>query len=200
MWALPVERLDVPRDPLLQVVDDELDEPPRLGRVRGDALTRHRQPPGTARRDEAGCALRAAAAGEQAEVDLWESELRVAGGDPEVARKRDLETAAETEAVNGRDHRDRRLLDQVRDGLDAARTVALPQSADEAADVGAGRERTLAAAAQDDCANVVAEVLERAPECLDDPCVDGVDRRVVEPDGLDHAGTPPRTSRGAPSS
>ena len=67
-----------------------------------------------------------------------------------------------------------------------AAVVALP---DEASDVGAGRERPLALAAQHDDADVVVERLELRPERLDDPRVDGVHRRVVEPDGLDHDGT-----------
>jgi hypothetical protein len=43
--------------------------------------------------------------------------------------------------------------------------------------------------------NVFAEVLERVPERLDDPRVHRVDRRVVEPDGFDHAGIPENISR-----
>src|SRR5438477_577946 len=42
--ALLVERVDVARDPGLEVVDDELDEPPRLGGLRRDALAGHDQP------------------------------------------------------------------------------------------------------------------------------------------------------------
>src|SRR4029077_10180200 len=64
--------------------------------------------------------------------------------------------------------------------------VALP---DEASDIGTGRERPVALAAQHDDADVVVERLELRPERLDDPGVDGVHRRVVEPDDLDHDGT-----------
>ena len=51
---------------------------------------------------------------------------------------------------------------------------------------------------KDNGANVVAQRLERVPERLEDRAVDGVDGRVVEPDGLDHgavAGTLANISR-----
>ena len=88
--------------------------------------------------------------------------------------------------MDRRDDRHGRRFDQVGHRLDAGRPVALGSSSDEAGDVGAGRERALAPAAQDDHVDVVAELLERVPERVDDPAVDRVDRRVVEPDGLDH--------------
>src|SRR6185503_3559903 len=82
-----------------------------------------------------------------------------------------------------------------RDRLDASGAVALRHAADEPADVCSRGERTLTATAQDDRTDVAAEVLERAPQRVDDPCVDGVDRWVVEPDGLDHAGILENSSR-----
>src|SRR5882762_1013848 len=76
---------------------------------------------------------------------------------------------------------------------EAAATVRSPpartspaSSADEAGDVRAGGERTVAAASEHDRVDAVVEGLERIPERVDDPAVDGVDGRVVEPDGLDH--------------
>src|SRR5207302_11022431 len=46
--------------------------------------------------------------------------------------------------------------------------------------------RAFPGAAQHDRTHVVAERLQLAPERVDDRCVDGVDRRIVEPDSLDH--------------
>src|SRR5262249_42616980 len=89
------ERLDVAHDSLVEIVDDELDEPPRLGRACGDALARHDQPASPARADLARRALGAAAAGQQTEVDLGEPELSVDVRDPEIAGERDLEPTTE---------------------------------------------------------------------------------------------------------
>src|SRR5262249_4914892 len=122
-----------------------------------------------------------------AEPHLGEPELRICLRDADVARERDLEAAAEAVAVDRRDDGDRRGLDQVGDGLDPARPSARVALADEARDVSASRERALALAAQDDDARVAAEFLERVPERVEDDAVDRIDRRVVEPDGLDHA-------------
>ena len=138
-----VERLDVARDPVLEVVDDELDEPPRLRGLGRDALARHDQPARATRRDQPRRALRAAAAGKQPEVHLGKAELRIARRDPEVARERDLEPAAEAVAVDRGDDRHRRALDQVGDRLDPAGPIAAAVGADEPADVGA-RPRTRA--------------------------------------------------------
>ena len=80
----------------------------------------------------------------------------------------------------------RGALDQVGDGLDPGRAPARIAGADEARDVRARRERTLAPAAQHDHAHLVVQLFELGPERVDDPAIDGVDRRVVEPDGLDH--------------
>jgi hypothetical protein len=85
--------------------DDLLDQPPLVGGRGVQEVTpqveEHRAPEA----DEAGQPLRAAAAGDQAELDLRLPELRVLGGDADVAAHRQLETAAETEAVDRRDER-----------------------------------------------------------------------------------------------
>ena len=60
--------------------------------------------------DQAREPLRAAGAGDHAEPDLGEAELRVVGGDPEVARERELEADAEAEAADLGDHRLRAAL------------------------------------------------------------------------------------------
>ena len=102
----------------LEVVDDELDEPPPLGRRRVDPLARHRQPRGPARADQPRGALGAAAAGYQAELTSG-SRACAPLGEAEVAGERDLEPAAEAVAVDRSDD-GTGPLDQVGDRLDAA--------------------------------------------------------------------------------
>ena len=53
--------------------------------------------------DEARQPLRASAARDDGEVDLGQSQVRVLGGDPDVAGQRELEAAAQREAADGRD-------------------------------------------------------------------------------------------------
>src|SRR5207248_8069715 len=71
------QRLDVAGDPVLEVVDHELDEAPLRGRRGIDPLARHDQPARPPGRDQPWRALCTAAAGQQPEVDLGEAELRV---------------------------------------------------------------------------------------------------------------------------
>src|SRR5262249_56337662 len=95
--------------------------------------------------DEAWRTLRAAASGEQTQVDLGEAELRIAQRDPHVAGERDLEPAAEAIAVDRGDQRDRRCLDPVGELLDEPRAAV---GALEPGDVRSRREGPLAPAAQ----------------------------------------------------
>ena len=70
------------------------------------------------RSDQARQALRAAGAGQEAELDLGQADARRRGSDPEMAGERQLEAAAERGAVQGRDDRLRHRLDR---GDDLAR-------------------------------------------------------------------------------
>ena len=85
--------------------------------------------------------LRAAGAGDQAELDLRQAELRRRHGDAVMADQRDLEAAAERRAVDGGDDRLRRVLDRALRlrQADAAERLA------EFGDVGAGDEGAAAA-------------------------------------------------------
>ena len=74
---------------------------------------------GLRRADEPRRALRAAAAGEDAELDLGEAEAGGVGGDAQVARQRELQPAAEREPVDRRDHRTRDGRERVEPGADA---------------------------------------------------------------------------------
>ena len=110
-------------------------------------------------------ALRAAGAGDEAELDLRLAELRRLRGDDHVAEHRQLAAAAEAVAGDRRDDRRPDLPDRVpalqarrSDGVDRARRGQL-------ADVGAGREGALAAA-EDDAAHrlVGVQLLERGDD------------------------------------
>src|SRR5436190_3869196 len=189
-------------DAVLEFVDGEFDEPPRLGLPRPNPLARHHEPRRAPTAHVLPGALRPAAAGEEAEIHLGEAELRLRVRHAQVARERDLEAAAEAVTVDRGDDRDGCPLDQVGDGLDAGRALAVGPGLLEASDVGARRECPFPLAAQDDDARALAEiVVELSPQRLDDAGVDRIHRRIVEPDGLDrgsvgHASvTPPSQSR-----
>ena len=96
--------------------------------------------------DQARRALRAAAAGQQAQLNLGQTELGAGHGQPVVGRERDLQSAAERRAVDGGDHRLAAGLDAVADLGQRRRLRRLA----ELAHVGAGRESALAADQQDD--------------------------------------------------
>src|SRR5207237_363739 len=155
-----------------------------LGQLGADALARHHEPRGPRTPDQARRALRAAAARKEAEADLREAELSVVARDQQVAAKRQLEAAADAVAVDRGHDRDGRRLKPVGQLLEPARTAVRIL---EAADVGAGRERAVTLAAQPDDACLVVDVGERAREQLGDLRADHVQRRVVQPDRLDHS-------------
>jgi len=75
--------------------------------------------------DQARQALRAAGAGQEAELHLGQAELRLARGRGHavVAGQRDLQAAAEAAAVDGGDHRLREGLQAVHDRLASARQL-----------------------------------------------------------------------------
>ncbi len=95
--------------------------------------------------DQTGKALTSAGAGDESELDFGQTELRfrVVGSDAIMAGERQLEAAAETGAVDGRDHR-------FGEGLDAAHQLLALEAQSlrrgacrerrELVDVGAGDE------------------------------------------------------------
>ena len=87
--------------------------------------------------DQARQALRAARAGDEAELDLGQAEPRAGRGDAEMAAQRQLEPAAERRAVHRRDGRLLHLVEH-RDHVDQARRL---RRLAELRDVGAGDER-----------------------------------------------------------
>ena len=90
--------------------DDLGDEAPGERVGGGDALAAHDHVLRAAEADEPGEPLRPAGAGDHPEPDLGEAELRVVGGDAEVAGERELEADAEAVAADARDHRLRETL------------------------------------------------------------------------------------------
>lgn len=54
----------------------------------------------------------AAVSGDDSELDFRQPELRVLAREPDVAGERELQAAAEREAVHGSDHRLRHLLEE----------------------------------------------------------------------------------------
>ena len=124
-------------------------------------------------------ALRPARAGQQAELDLGNAQLRVGHGDPIMAAERDLEPAAERGAVDRRDHRLGAILDRV----DHARQPRHHRRLAEFGDVGAGEEGLPFAADDDRLDRVVAfRLLDRRDQALPHRRAERVHRRVVRGD------------------
>src|SRR5215213_3776975 len=134
--------------------DDEVDEAEVVGVLRVDHVAREDQLHRLTLADESRQALGAAAAGDDAEVDLGLAEARRLAGDADVAGEGQLAAAAEAEAV---DHGDDRLGEGVHGGEERARRhhVALRDGGapHELTDVGAGDESLLARAGDDDDAD-----------------------------------------------
>ena len=114
-----------------------------------------------------GQALGATGAGQDAEVDLRLAELRGFRRDDDVARHRELAAAAEAIARDGRDERRAQRANRV-PAVDAAALVQIDRRRRrELADVGTGREHSLAAAEHDAADRVVfVELLQRADDLV----------------------------------
>ena len=128
--------------------------------------------------------MSAAAARQDAELDLGQSEPRFRVGHPEVAGHRHLEASAQGRAVDGGHERLGRLLDHP---PHLVRVRGKPRLA-ELADVGAGDEGP--AAADEDGRLHLGVGSNRwygRREPLAHMLTQRVDRRVVDPDRADHA-------------
>ena len=170
-----------------------LDEPPVVGLRARDRVAAEVEVERAPVADEARQPLRAAAARDQAELDLRLAELRVLGRDPDVARHRELEPAAEAVAVDRGDDRRPARVHPRGELLDPAGGAALGGLLDllaqrrELGDVGAGDERLLALAAEHDRARLVGAVepVVLLLELLEQPRRERVHGRVVERDDRD---------------
>ena len=78
--------------------------------------------------DNARQALSAAGGGDNPKAELRLAEFRGLRGDPDVARQRQLEPAAERVAVDRRDRRPRKSLDRGADGRSDARESVVARS------------------------------------------------------------------------
>ena len=121
---------------------------------------------GPGRADEAGQALRAAAAGDDAEQDLRLAELGLLAGDPEVAGQGQLAAAAEGEAADARRSWRGGCGHRVEGPVGSGRRARGPRrgvitcvgSPAELGDLGAGREEPIAAGDHHRAGRVVLQV------------------------------------------
>src|SRR5262245_15011037 len=102
---------------------DPVHEPDALGFVGLDVARGEDQLERPARPHETRQPLRAAVAGDDAELDFRQPQYRIVGSQPHVARECQLATSTERVAVDRGDHRLRALLEQVHDLLAEARDV-----------------------------------------------------------------------------
>ena len=146
--------------------NDLVDEADAIGLLRADHLSGEDQLQRASLADQPRQTLRSAAAGNEPERDFGLAEFRGLHRDPDGAGHRRLAAAAEREAVDRRDHRLAEVFDEIEDLLSEPAGLLGLERRDlrELADVGAGDERLVAGAGQDDAADrrVVASVLERA--------------------------------------
>src|SRR5262249_17960075 len=137
--------------------------------------------------------LRAAATGDQAQLDLGLAQLRLIGADAYVAAQRELEPAAETEPLNRSHERRLRRVHPVPHGVERARRTSLGRAGvaqrRELLDAGAGHEGPLAAAPEHDRAGslVAVEPIDLLRELLEQHRRELVHRWVVDRDERDGA-------------
>jgi len=160
------------------LVDDSIF--PRLGR--SDRLAGHDHPQCLLRSDKARQPLGAARTGQQAELDLGQTDACSRHRDTEVAGERQFEAAAQSGAVQRRDDRLRHRLDRGDDVVKARRLGRLA----EFCNVGAGEEGAAGAGNHHrlDCI-VVARLGQRLSESGPHLVLQRIDRRVVGGDDRD---------------
>jgi len=129
-------------------------------------------------------ALRAAGAGQQAELHLRQPHLRAGPGCTGVAAQRQFQPAAQRDALDGGNHGHRHVLD----GGDDLAQVGILHRAPELGDVGAAAERPRRAS-QHDCpqAGLPAQRVQRRHDALAQRQPQRVHRRVVHRDHGDVA-------------
>ena len=156
-----------------------VDEPDAIGLLRADHLAGQDELQGAALADQPRQPLRSAAARNESQRDFGLAEFRVLHRDPDGAGHRRLAAAAERKAIDGRDHRLAEILDEIEHLLSEAAGLFGLERADmrELADVGAGDERLVAGAGQDDAAHrgVVPRILEGGPQILPGRRIQGVE-------------------------
>ena len=165
-------------------VDHLVDEPRLEGFGGADVATRRHHLEGLRDAGEARETLRAAAAGEQAEIDLGKAELRRGHGDAIVGGEGGFEATAERGAVDRGDHGDRCILHCC---LHLVESDGLLRSTTELGDVGPGDERPAVADDDDTLRTVLDRFGEPVEQALADVPAQCVHRRVVDHDHGDVA-------------
>ena len=172
---------------------DLLDEAPGVRRRGVDGVAPEIEKVRASGADEPRQPLRAAAARDQAELDLGLAELRVVGADPDVAAHRELEAAAEAVAVDrgdeGRVGRVHAVAERMQSAGGATLVAAGLAQRRELLDVGTGDEGALAGASQHDRARalVAVEPVELRFELGQERSRELVHGRVVDRDERDGA-------------
>jgi hypothetical protein len=87
---------------VLDVLGDSVDQADLKGRCSRDRLAARDHVERPVRRDQAGQQDRAARAGDDAEIDLGQAQLRARGRDPVGTAERNLQPAAKCDALDGR--------------------------------------------------------------------------------------------------
>jgi hypothetical protein len=112
--------------------------------------------------------LGSTAAQNESQFDFGESEFRGVHRDPHGATHRRLATTAEREAIDGRDYRFAKILDEIEDFLYKTAVLLRLKTRElrKLSDVGAGNESFVASASQDNTAHrgVIPRVLKRCFE------------------------------------
>ena len=189
-----------------QVVHDPIDKArlQRLCRLDGPSRHAHRQRRLDA--DQPRQALGAFGAGDDAEVHLRLSQLRVWHGHAVVPGHGHLEAAAERRAVHRHHDGLGTVLDAGQEPVHVRRArLGAPYDILEALDVGAGDEGAAGASQHDPCdGRVGGRLRQRGWQRLDDLGTEGVDRRVVDSDDGHtaveaHGNRCAHGSRGAPT-
>ena len=113
-----------------------------------------------------------------------ETELRVRRGDDQIACERKLEGRGKGEGVGGEDNRRRQLFDLVdhRQQVGPELAPLLRCEAGEDMDVYAARNGTSLRTDQQRPWRVRGDICDRAPQVIDHPLVEEVERRAVEGD------------------
>ena len=148
-----------------------------LASTHASPLGDHRQ--GHFHADKTRQALGTARSRHDAEDHLRKAKLRLWGGDPPAAGKRQFQPAAKAGALDGRDDRDRRGFEC----SDDRRQVRLRHGQTEFTGVGAGREN-VTGAGQDDPVHlaIASDGRQSGDKPGADVMVDGIDRRPVDLD------------------
>jgi hypothetical protein len=164
-----------------------VDQADAIAFLRGDHLSGENELQGPPLAHEPGQPLCSSAAGKESQCHLGLAELRLIRREPDGAGHRGLAPAAESKAVDGRDHRLAQVFDEIEDFLaEAARLLRLKRrEMCELAYVCASDKRLVAGSCKDDASHfgVVSRGFERGPQILPGRRIECVEHlRTIERD------------------